>query len=223
MWFGIRISSSFHLGTLQIPIQNIKCPKNAKNADIIILPSVSLFGDIRWPWKSSVGECTVVPPYSRLREERGQSTGQHFGHWLWSKSLAIELQVLIKLDEVWNGWENMMSGHAFSAFLGHLIFRMGMFKMFRWNGLEILIPKHLWKSIIAPLEQIWAKNRYGTFFGTPCIKIHFAKKLGQNSHSSIQQWSEQSTPLYMGSQPPTRWSTQKYKYEWQRSSSWAIN
>ena len=30
-------------------------------------------------------------------------------------------------------------------------------------------------------------------------------------------------PSYMGSQPPTRWSTQKYKYEWQRSSSWAIN
>ena len=30
-------------------------------------------------------------------------------------------------------------------------------------------------------------------------------------------------PLYMGSQPPTRWSTQKYKYEEQRSSRWAIN
>ena len=53
---------------MNIPIQNIQCPKNAKNADIIILPSVSLFEDIRWPWKFSVGECTVVPPYSRLRE-----------------------------------------------------------------------------------------------------------------------------------------------------------
>ena len=30
-----------HLGTLQIPIQNLKCPKNAKNAcaDITLLPS----------------------------------------------------------------------------------------------------------------------------------------------------------------------------------------
>ena len=43
MCFGIRISSSFHLGTLQIPIQNLKCPKNAKNAcpDITLLPSES--------------------------------------------------------------------------------------------------------------------------------------------------------------------------------------
>ena len=50
--------------------------------------------------------------------------------------------------------EKMMSAHAFLVFLGHLIFWMGMFKVFRWNGLEILIPKHMWKSIIGPLEQI---------------------------------------------------------------------
>ena len=46
----------------------------------------------------------------------------------------------------------MMSAHAFLVFLGHLIFWMGMFKVFRWNGLEILIPKHMWKSKIRPLE-----------------------------------------------------------------------
>ena len=33
----------------------------------------------------------------------------------------------------------------------------------------MLIPKHLRKSIIGPLEQIKAKNCYGTFFGAPCI------------------------------------------------------
>ena len=44
-------------------------------------------------------------------------------------------------------------------------------------------------------------------------------KLVQNGHSSPQQWSEQSTGAYMGSPPPTRWSTQKYKYQEQRSSS----
>ena len=58
----------------------------------------------------------------------------------------------------------VMSAHAFLVFLGHLIFWMGMFKVFSWNGLVILIPKHMWKSIIGPLEQISAKNRYGTFF-----------------------------------------------------------
>ena len=46
MCFGIRISSSIHLNTLNIPIHNVKCPKNAKNAcaDITLLPSGRLFG-----------------------------------------------------------------------------------------------------------------------------------------------------------------------------------
>ena len=48
----------------------------------------------------------------------------------------------------------VMSAHVFLVFLGHLIFWIGMFKGFRSNGLEILIPKHMWKSIIGPLEQI---------------------------------------------------------------------
>ena len=43
--FGIRISSPFHLETLNIPIQNIKCPESPKNANIIMLPSVSIFRD----------------------------------------------------------------------------------------------------------------------------------------------------------------------------------
>ena len=48
----------------------------------------------------------------------------------------------------------VMSATSFLAFLGHLLFWMGMFKVFRWNGLEILILKHMWKSIMGPLEQI---------------------------------------------------------------------
>ena len=58
----------------------------------------------------------------------------------------------------------VMSAHVFLVFLGHLIFWIGMFKGFRSNGLEILILKHMWKSIIGPLEQIEAENRYVTFF-----------------------------------------------------------
>ena len=53
---------------------------------------------------------------------------------------------------------------------GQFRFRMDTIWVVRWNGLKILIPKHMWKSIIGPLEQILAKNRYGTFFlGAPCI------------------------------------------------------
>ena len=41
MSFGIRIKSPIHVNTLNIPIQNFKYPKNAKNAraDITLLPS----------------------------------------------------------------------------------------------------------------------------------------------------------------------------------------
>ena len=35
-------------------------------------------------------------------------------------------------------------------------------------------------------------------------KYILQKKLGQNGHSSPQQWSEQSTDAYMGLPPPTR-------------------
>ena len=37
-------------------------------------------------------------------------------------------------------------------------------KVCRWNGLEILMPKLIWESKIGHLEQISAKNPYGTFF-----------------------------------------------------------
>ena len=58
------------------------------------------------------------------------------------------------LSIVWrNLGENCMSAHAFLAFLGLLIFWIGMFKVSRWNGLEILNPKHMWKSQIRLLEQ----------------------------------------------------------------------
>ena len=36
--------------------------------------------------------------------------------------------------------------------------------MARWNGLKILIPKHMWKSKIGLLEQIWGQNPYDAFF-----------------------------------------------------------
>ena len=45
---------------------------------------------------------------------------------------------------------------------------MGNIKVARWNGLEILNPKHTWKSKIGHLEEIWGQNPYHTFFGSPC-------------------------------------------------------
>ena len=43
MCFGIRISSPFHLAIQKVSIQNLNCPKNAKNAcaDMIFIPAQS--------------------------------------------------------------------------------------------------------------------------------------------------------------------------------------
>ena len=53
---------------------------------------------------------------------------------------------------------------SFLAFLGQFRFWMGIIWVARWNGLESLIPKHMWKSKIGPLEAKWDKNQESTFF-----------------------------------------------------------
>ena len=62
------------------------------------------------------------------------------------------------------------SAHAFLVFSGYLWFSMGNIKVATWNGLKILIPKHMWKSKIGLLEQIWGQNPYDAFFlGHPVL------------------------------------------------------
>ena len=41
----------------------------------------------------------------------------------------------------------------FFAFLGHFRLWMDMILVARWNGLEILVPKHMWKRKIRLPEQ----------------------------------------------------------------------
>ena len=61
--------------------------------------------------------------------------------------------------------------HAFFAFLGKLWFWMCNIEEARWNGLKILIPKHMRKSKNELLEQISAKNPYVTFIlGHPVLQ-----------------------------------------------------
>ena len=62
-------------------------------------------------------------------------------------------------------WEEdkFVSAHAFIAFLWYFWFWMGDIEVVRWNGDDFLVPKHLQKSKIGLLEQIWAKNPYVTF------------------------------------------------------------
>ena len=55
----------------------------------------------------------------------------------------------------------------------------------------------LWEDIGTATSQFW---------------IWSLKKMGQNGHSSPQQWSEQFAGAYMGLPPPTRWSRTLLQY-----------
>ena len=60
------------------------------------------------------------------------------------------------------------------AILSHLRFWKGICKTASWIGLEILIPKHPWKSKIGLLQPILAAKRYVSFFlGHPVQTLRF--------------------------------------------------
>ena len=161
MCFGIRITSPFHLNTLNIPIQNIRCPKNTKIvcADIIFSPAIiceawtvsSLLNHAKpnlcdrqcYPWITLFGAMLCAG----ICDQR----------WKWLQSFVISSSKHEMCFHVFHPSSLLhfrAQSQRFWCFLGVLIFWMCMFKVLRWNGLEILIPKHMWKSIIGPLEQI---------------------------------------------------------------------
>ena len=70
---------------------------------------------------------------------------------------------------------------AFMAFLGYFWFWMGDIEVVRWNGVDFLVPKHLRKSKIGLLEQIWAKNPYVTFFWVTLYIYHLRTHLKTHS------------------------------------------
>ena len=59
--------------------------------------------------------------------------------------------------------KNHVCACVFSV-LGQLRFWMDTIGVARWNGLKILIPKHMWKSKIQLLQQKLDENGYVTFF-----------------------------------------------------------
>ena len=62
MCFGMRISSPFHLNTLNIPIQNINCPKNAKNACADIIEK----GTLPWSLNRDIFDSIVASAHALL-------------------------------------------------------------------------------------------------------------------------------------------------------------
>ena len=114
--FRNRFLSPFHLDTLNISIQNIKCPESPKNANIIMLPSVSLFRDphpgislIRGPYKNQHKCIQLFQLYIFLR----LCDAIYTANWTTLQSLALEQNSCkddtVQVSQKMVG-ENMMSG-----------------------------------------------------------------------------------------------------------------
>ena len=65
-------------------------------------------------------------------------------------------------DIIWAFWGFNCASNF--AFLRPFLFCKGICKVHMCNGLEILVPKHLWKSKIGPIQLILATKCYVTFF-----------------------------------------------------------
>ena len=88
--------------------------------------------------------------YYRDRKEMDSSAGQHRLGWgCRCKDDRVQPSLGLRVSAKY-----IHSAHAFFAFLGHLIFLMGMIKVSRCFGLKILILNHTRKSEIRPLEPI---------------------------------------------------------------------
>ena len=156
MCFGIRISSSFHLGTLQIPIQNLKCLKNAiKNT------SGHNFLHIRQKWSlycavfaSAVQIQSVLAGTSIHESHKIVCCNALYCH-MWSElKVNRELKYFFfkacsastSLEYTRNSLDSsVISGHALVACLGNFRFWISICNVPSWNKLKILIPKHMWK------------------------------------------------------------------------------
>ena len=110
--------------------------------------------------------------------------------WINRQQTALIVQLywpaISKEDSVslWKAGIKIMSAHAFLVFLGYLRFWLDTIWVARWKGLEILIPKHMWKSKNRPLEQIPAKTRYGKFFSVHPVCFSFL--FGVSKHCQWQ-------------------------------------
>ena len=164
MCFRIRILSPFHLVSSILHIQNHNLPKNAKNAcawamsiqDFIYTTSAYFFQFL----SKSIAhkhyyyfEAWINEFSAHFQFEKGITVPTNTD-LVWvadAKSLQQRRQRFISTSY---GCGEICVYARFFTFLGYLWFWMGNIKVVRWNGLEILITKHMWRSKNKLLEQI---------------------------------------------------------------------
>ena len=84
--------------------------------------------------------------------------------------------------QVPHGWplgSKVMSAYVFVAFLRYLKFWMGMFKVFTWIGLLILIPKLIWKVPIGHLLEQFNSD----------WDVLQSKRRGESCNNRTVKWS----------------------------------
>ena len=163
MCFGIRILSTFYLATQIVSILNLKWPKTVKTQartwflewTSIHVKCSSIFAKF-----SSLNVEFIPHPYQRspiliiclLRKVK------------FKESIVINCMNIIRIkfnfliaepwlpSSTWSGDKNHVRACGFSVFRAVKIL-MDTIWVARWNGLKILIPKHMWKSKIWLVEQ----------------------------------------------------------------------
>ena len=133
MCFGIRISNLLHQNTLNIPIQNIKCPKTPKtHAQTSSSPQplfVKLVSSLHKHAKPNLCDwlCISLGPYFG---RSGSLLGPNaMKNWVLNWSLFHGSAAVIKRPRSFSRGTHgsiVMSAHAFLVFLGHLKFWVGL-------------------------------------------------------------------------------------------------
>ena len=78
----------------------------------------------------------------------------------------------------------------FWRFLVYLWFWMGIIEVARWNGLGILISKHMLESKIGLLEQIWSQFPFDSFLSSKLLRLPIILKIIQpksDTQTVVQQ------------------------------------
>ena len=180
MCFGIRILSPFHLTTQIVSIQNLNWPRNAgthAQSWFLERSSINVLFHI---CNILFHICKILKRFSILHSVMDNIHLYHLptSRWKITKTLTVQLLYwpAISKDDTASLSQagiKIMSAHAFLVFLRQLRSWMDTIWAVRWNGLKILIKKHMWKSKIRLLEQKLDKNPLCyLFLETPCTQLN---------------------------------------------------
>ena len=154
MWFGNRISSPIHLTTVTIPIQNQKCLKNASNFPLAIWSAAETLSSLQMHSPAAqnnsvfAGTAIQAPRTNSIKKSPSFTIFLLPIHKFRGAGLSEEQCLCVNcpvVNKIHKYEICVVLGCVFCVFKDFL-FWIGIVKVVRWIGLEILIPKHMQKS-----------------------------------------------------------------------------